>query len=461
MDDERRKQILTSRRTTLLASLGRAEQFMTQYQEERDKLEVELRLENLDVIWQGLEDVQAELEEMEESSEGMVRNLSYRSNFETLLFKIKAFLRSKLPAPITVHGNLPQTATTGASSTLKGLKLPTISLPEFSGDYKDWLAFHDTFLALIHANPDVADIQKFHYLRAAIKGEAAQLIESIGISAANYQLAWDALVSRYANEYLLRKRHLQALLDCPKMKRESASALHAIVDDFERHVKILGQLGEPVESWSTILEHILCTRLHDDTLKAWEDYASTLNAVTYKSLVEFLQRRMRVLESISVNQYHQSTPVQPHASFPKKPFPMKVSSHAAIEGSSMKCYACDQRHPLIRCFKFEKLPIAEKMNLLNSKRLCLNCFRNDHLARNCNSKYSCKVCQKRHHSLIHSAYTENSTRAHVVPSPSKSTVQTNMATSEPVPLLSASTLSEPEESVCSIPMQGCGKNFLC
>lgn len=49
MDDERRKQILTSRRTTLLASLGRAEQFMTQYQEERDKLEVELRLENLDV----------------------------------------------------------------------------------------------------------------------------------------------------------------------------------------------------------------------------------------------------------------------------------------------------------------------------------------------------------------------------------------------------------------------------
>lgn len=33
-----------------------------------------------------------------------------------------------------------------------------------------------------------------------------------------------------------------------------------------------------------------------------------------------------------------------------------------------------------------------------------------------------------------------------------------MATSEPVPLLSASTLSEPKESVCSIPMQGCGKN---
>ncbi|XP_062713374.1 uncharacterized protein LOC134290289 [Aedes albopictus] len=461
MPDERRKQILASRRTTLLASLGRAEQFMAQYQEDRDKLEVELRLENLDVIWQGLEDVQAELEEMEEGNEGMVRNLSYRSNFEPLLFKIKAFLRSKLPAPINVNGNLPPPTTTGAPSTLKGLKLPTISLPEFSGDYKDWLAFHDTFLALIHTNTDVADIQKFHYLRAAIKGEAAQLIESIGISAANYPLAWDALVSRYANEYLLRKRHLQALLDCPKMKRESASALHAIVDDFERHVKILGQLGEPVDSWSTMLEHILCTRLHDDTLKAWEDYASTLNAVTYKHLVEFLHRRMRVLESISVNQHHQSATPQPQASFPRKPFPIKVSSHAAVEGSSMKCYACDQRHPLIKCYKFEKFPIAEKMSLLNSKRLCLNCFRNDHLARNCASKYSCKVCQKRHHSLIHAAYSESSNRPNVEPSSSgasKSSVQTNVATSGPAELLSASTLSKPEESVCSIPMQGCGRN---
>ncbi|XP_062556595.1 uncharacterized protein LOC134221419 [Armigeres subalbatus] len=460
MADERRKQVLISRRTTLLASLGRAEQFMTQYQEERDKLEVDLRLENLDVLWQGLEEAQTELEDTEEENEGMVRNLTYRSNFESQLFKIKAFLRSKLPAPISMQANLPQITATGAPSTLKGLKLPTISLPEFSGDYKDWLAFHDTFLALIHTNLEVADIQKFHYLRAAVKGEAAQLIESIGISAANYQLAWDALVNRYANEYLLRKRHVQALLDCPTMKRESASALHAIVDDFERHVKILGQLGEPVEAWSTMLEHILCTRLHDDTLKAWEDYASTLDTVTYKHLVEFLQRRMRVLESISVNQHHQPEPAQPPASFSKRSFPMKVSSHAAVESPSLKCYACDQRHLLIKCYKFEKLPISEKMSLINSKRLCLNCFRNDHLARNCNSKYSCKVCQKRHHSLIHAAYVDHSNHAATPSSSSASTssVQTNVATTESVPLVSASTIAEPENQVCSVPMQGCGRN---
>lgn len=49
---------------------------MTGYQEERDKFEVELQLENLNVIWRGLEDGQAEPEKMEEGNEGMVSNLS-------------------------------------------------------------------------------------------------------------------------------------------------------------------------------------------------------------------------------------------------------------------------------------------------------------------------------------------------------------------------------------------------
>lgn len=154
-----------------------------------------------------------------------------------------------------------------------------------------------------------------------MKGEAAQVIESIGISSLNYQLAWDALVSRYSNGYLLKKRHLQALLEIPGMNQESAATLHAIVDEFERHIKILRQLGEPTDAWSTILEHLLCTRLHDETLKHWEDHASTLEEPTYTNLVDFLQRRMRVLESIAVNHESVLLPSGSRSSMP--PFPLQ------------------------------------------------------------------------------------------------------------------------------------------
>ncbi|XP_065087291.1 uncharacterized protein LOC135709030 [Ochlerotatus camptorhynchus] len=425
MDDDRMKQQLNIRRTTLLASLSRAEQFLQAFEAGRDALQVPLRLENLEIVWQGLEETQRELEEMETSNQGMVRNLNYRSDFESKFFAIKAGLLSKLPPPINQPSNLPLNPPTHTNSGLHGLKLPTIALPEFSGDYQDWLGFHDTFLALIHSNPEVADIQKFHYLRAAVKGEAAQVIESIAISAANYQLAWEALVSRYSNEYLLKKRHLQALFETPRMKQESAATLHGLVDEFERHTKILRQLGEPTDTWSTMLEHLLCTRLHDETLKLWEDHASTIDKPTYTNLVDFLQRRIRVLESIAVN--HESVPLPPnsHSISPfssgygssgsqkcSKVFQQKMSTHAVTENNTKKGNSGSR--PSFAMRQFKKLSLQEKLNIINTKRLCFNCLQDGHYVGNCPCQTNCRMCQKRHHTWIHPGYADSSPSSNVV-----------------------------------------------
>ncbi|XP_058840840.1 uncharacterized protein LOC131696310 [Topomyia yanbarensis] len=334
--------------------LSRAEQFLRGYEADRDALQVAIRLENLEVLWQGLEDTQTALEEMETDNESM---------------------------------------------------LPTISLPEFAGDYQDWLGFHDTFFALIHSNPEVAAIQKFHYLRAAVKGEASQVIESITISAANYPLAWDALVARYSNEYLLKKRHLQALLEIPRMKEESAAALHGLV-----------ATRGPTDSWSTILEHLLCTRLHHETLNMWEDHASTLEEPSYSKLVDFLQRQMRVLESISVN--HDIIPpvITPYVSGSasgsgasgnnqryKRPGELRLCAHAITEVPN----AHSIERPAVSMGQLKKLTLHERMNLVNTKRLCFNCLFSDHFVSNCPCQTSCHICLKRHHTLLHPGYVDN------------------------------------------------------
>ncbi|XP_058817515.1 uncharacterized protein LOC131680822 [Topomyia yanbarensis] len=448
MDGAKSKLQLNIRRTSLLASLSRAEQFLRGYEADRDALQVAIRLENLEVLWQGLEDTQTALEEMETDNESMVRNLQYRSDFEPKLFAIKAGLLGKLPPAINSVSDLPVNPPLQLHSGLSGLKLPTISLPEFAGDYQDWLGFHDTFFALIHSNPEVAAIQKFHYLRAAVKGEASQVIESITISAANYPLAWDALVARYSNEYLLKKRHLQALLEIPRMKEESAAALHELVDDFERHTKVLKQLGEPTDSWSTILEHLLCTRLHHETLNMWEDHASTLEEPSYSKLVEFLQRRMRVLESISVN--HDIIPpvITPYVSGSasgsgasgnnqryKRPGELRLSAHAITEVPN----AHSIERPAVSMGQLKKLTLHERMNLVNTKRLCFNCLFSDHFVSNCPCQTSCHICRKRHHTLLHPGYVDNlpiyQNRGHdnAGEHPQYST-QTNVATSIIKPL---------------------------
>ncbi|XP_055599744.1 uncharacterized protein LOC129748951 isoform X2 [Uranotaenia lowii] len=69
MSTPRSKDQLSTRRTTLLASLTRAGNFVDNFEEERDGLEVPLRLEDLDRLWTSLEEVQTQLEDLETSKE--------------------------------------------------------------------------------------------------------------------------------------------------------------------------------------------------------------------------------------------------------------------------------------------------------------------------------------------------------------------------------------------------------
>ncbi|XP_065084121.1 uncharacterized protein LOC135706441 [Ochlerotatus camptorhynchus] len=281
---------------------------------------------------------------------------------------------------------------------------------------------------------------------ALVKGEAAQLIESIGISSSNYALAWQTLENRYSNDYLLKKRHLQALFDIPRMKKESAAALHGLVDEFERHTKILHQLGEPTDTWIAILEHLLCTRLHDDNLKAWEDHASTVANPYYTCLIDFLQRRTRVLESISENHHtaesasgssshsHPSRKNQVHTQ-------LRLASCASTTSSGEKC---SQSHSLMKCVKFNRLSPIERQ-----QRLCHNCLKGDHFVRNC----PCRKCNRRHHPLLHLGQTEGSRRtSNEGSSPSAEAAPSSPShapsASENVPLVEVSTaLQHPRENV--------------
>lgn len=100
------------------------------------------------------------------------------------------------------------------------------------------------------------------------QSDKSQLIESIAINSVSYDLARQTLVDRASDDYLLKKRHLQGFFDIPSAKKESATSLHAIVHEFQRYSKIFGELGKPTGSWSSMVEHLLYTKIHDDTLKA-------------------------------------------------------------------------------------------------------------------------------------------------------------------------------------------------
>jgi len=56
------------------------------------------------------------------------------------------------------------------------IKLPTLKLPVFGGEYEQWMLFKDAFESLIHHNHKLTAIQKLQYLCSSLRDEALQMI---------------------------------------------------------------------------------------------------------------------------------------------------------------------------------------------------------------------------------------------------------------------------------------------
>ncbi|XP_055632633.1 uncharacterized protein LOC129773104 [Toxorhynchites rutilus septentrionalis] len=400
---EKKMRKIEAARRNVMAAVDRIEDFVMNYDPQQHFGEVKLRLDRLEHYMETFETLEIEFAELDDADEFANINLDMRAKFEEQYFRTKAALMGKLPVVTEQSSSSSRPST---QSGLTGIKLPTIKLPEFNRKFDDWLSFHDTFQALIHTSTELTSVQKMHYLRAALGEEPAKLIETLSVTADNYVIAWELLCSRYSNKYILRKKHIQALFECPRVKKESAADLRVLLDCFERHIKVLQQLGEPVQHWSSMLVELMNSRLDGITLKAWEDFASMEENHTYTKMVEFLQRKARVLESLSANYQHPS--FDKHQQPTKKPAQSRTVFHATTEKTYPECIACSQKHSLLKCTIFDKMPLKDKLELVNTKKVCSNCFRSDHFARRCQSKYSCRVCNKRHHTLVHPGFAPSS-----------------------------------------------------
>ncbi|XP_055604588.1 uncharacterized protein LOC129752832 [Uranotaenia lowii] len=279
----------------------------------------------------------------------------------------------------------------GSSSSLARVKLPEISLPSFDGQIKLWITFRDSFNSLIHSNNHLSAMDKFTYLRSALTGEALQEVGSIEITAANYEVAWAALTSRYENRKLIVKTYLDALFNAEVMRKESYDELSKLIGDFDNNIQMLAKVGESSDGWSTLLVYMACARLDPLTLGHWETYHNSREVPKFKELMRFLKDNCSVLQTLA----HQPTAAESQVN--QTSFGVSYpSSHF-----SAKCPFCaEEFHSAFRCVKFLKCTVEERGFSVKRARLCLNCLSPGHMARVC-SRGSCHHCGSRHHSLLH------------------------------------------------------------
>ena len=83
-------------------------------------------------------------------------------------------------------------STSGAAAPLSGsltTKLPKLTLPSISGEYTQWVSFWNQFTTLVDCKVNMANVEKLSYLKLSLKGDAAQIVSSLLVTDANYNIA--------------------------------------------------------------------------------------------------------------------------------------------------------------------------------------------------------------------------------------------------------------------------------
>jgi hypothetical protein len=184
--------------------------------------------------------------------------------------------------------------------------LPVIQIPEFSGHFEKWLSFRDVFQSLIHNNNNLNSIEKMHYLKSSLSGDALHTIENLAISGANYDEAWSLLEKRYGNERLIVQAHIRKILNSPTINKCTAASLRQLSDDVRSNLAALKALNRPVQHWDDILVTIIPDKLDFHSNREWQGKLGN-EMPDSKTLLDFLESRYQHVASITASSANQTS----------------------------------------------------------------------------------------------------------------------------------------------------------
>lgn len=75
-----------------------------------------------------------------------------------------------------------------------------------------------------------------------LSGDASHLIDSLELSALNYEVAWGLLKDRFDNKRAIVQSHVRAIMELPSVAKENAVELRQIADGATRHLQAFTDL---------------------------------------------------------------------------------------------------------------------------------------------------------------------------------------------------------------------------
>ncbi|XP_075151125.1 uncharacterized protein LOC142225233 [Haematobia irritans] len=262
--------------------------------------------------------------------------------------------------------------------------LPTLQLTKFSGDYKEWMGFYNMFCELVHENPELSNIAKFQYLKSCLTDTAARLIQSLEVTADNYESALDMLKQRFDNKRLIFQAHLLNMFQLQSIQKPTVASIRLFIDNINSSLRALRSFASPDQIADGVLLLLIVSKLDKESQSKWEDdiyFSCDLNKSStsfqlpnWDNLSNFLERRCKTLEIVEITHSNavreQQKQVQSHS---HQQVPRRIASSFITSSEHSKCILCG---------------IGPSHNPFHCTKLCP-------------SQNRCQHCNGLHHTLLH------------------------------------------------------------
>lgn len=286
----------------------------------------------------------------------------------------------------------PGRGTIGLPATIK---LPAIQIKCFTGIKIDWPEFKAT---CENTFTGMDEVNQFRYLKSHLDGEPSRMIKHLPLCKGSYAKAWEILTNRYDNPRAIINANLQRMFELPFSKNESSEALKTMLDITNECIAAINGYDINTATWHPILIFMLTQRLDATSIKHWEEKIQGKKTVPeFKEFLEFLNTRINVLETTSSN--HDSPNLSSHVQSQQIIARNKQKILLTME-NNIKCMICSDFHRTYKCPIFMNKNIDERQRLIVQRKLCSNCLY-PHSIEACTSKFLCRICGLKHHSLLH------------------------------------------------------------
>lgn len=292
------------------------------------------------------------------------------------------------------------------------LNLPPIKIPTFAGGYENWLIFKETFESLI-GNANIDPIRKLHYLLGYLEKDALKVVGKVEMTKQGFFHAWQSLCDRYDNKRLMVESHVKELFSVKPPSKDNPTELRNLLDSMLTNLRTLEYLQQPIDKWDTLLIHMVTMKLDESTLKAWNSSIDHKTLPTWLKFTEFLQQRIRTLEMqvySRENRYESSEPNSPQTQVNQpqnspNSNTQKPQSSKTLLTKHKSCLICNtQGHDIYSCDTFKhNLNATQRLMKVKDLQLCHNCLGSAHNTIDCTSKWTCRTCSRKHHTLLHEA----------------------------------------------------------